>query len=80
MALVASRKAVIGLTTLAGLFALWFVLTTATGMVTSARFPPPQNSGCPSSRSMAAAMLERDWWPMPCTASNWWPWVLRWPS
>lgn len=41
MAVVASRKSVIGLATLAGLFCLWFVLTTLTGLVTSARFPSP---------------------------------------
>lgn len=38
---VSNRRATIGLATLAGLVALWFVLTTFTGLVTGARFPSP---------------------------------------
>jgi taurine transport system permease protein len=41
MALAANRRAVIGFATLAGVVALWFVLTTLTGLVTGARFPSP---------------------------------------
>ena len=36
-----NRKALIGLGTLAGVIALWFLLTTLTGIVTGARFPSP---------------------------------------
>jgi NitT/TauT family transport system permease protein/taurine transport system permease protein len=41
MTLAGSRKTAIGLATLAGVIALWFVLTTFTGLVTGARFPSP---------------------------------------
>lgn len=41
MTLAVNRKAAIGLATLAGVIALWFLLTTVTGLVTSARFPSP---------------------------------------
>ncbi len=37
----AARRLVIGLTTVGALLALWFVLTTATGIVGPARFPSP---------------------------------------
>jgi NitT/TauT family transport system permease protein/taurine transport system permease protein len=36
-----NRKTVIGAATLAGVIALWFLLTTVTGIVTGARFPSP---------------------------------------
>lgn len=35
------RRTLIGAATLAGLVGLWFLLTTATGLVTGARFPSP---------------------------------------
>ncbi len=37
----AARRLVIGLGTVAALLALWFILTTATGIVGPARFPSP---------------------------------------
>jgi taurine transport system permease protein len=41
MTLAAHRKSLIGLATLAGLIALWFLLTTVTGTITGGRFPSP---------------------------------------
>lgn len=39
--MIASRRTWIGLTTVCALAALWYVLTTLTGMVTGGRFPSP---------------------------------------
>jgi len=41
MQIVGNRRAAIGLATLAGVIALWFLLTTVTGLVSGARFPSP---------------------------------------
>ncbi|MBL8588615.1 MAG: ABC transporter permease [Methylobacteriaceae bacterium] len=41
MTLAGKRKAVIGLTTLGGVIALWFLTTAVTGLVSGARFPSP---------------------------------------
>ena len=35
------RRGWIGLSTVAALLVLWFVLTSITGLITSARFPSP---------------------------------------
>jgi NitT/TauT family transport system permease protein/taurine transport system permease protein len=41
MGLIPGRRSLIGVATLASLIALWFLLTTVTGLITSARFPSP---------------------------------------
>ncbi len=39
-----ARRSVIGLGTIAGLAALWYVMTSVTGLVSSGRFPSPQDA------------------------------------
>ncbi len=76
----AARRLVIGLGTVTALLALWFILTTATGIVGPARFPSPAEFWASLNQINGRATPVRRWLATRCTACGWWRSASSWPS